>query len=67
MRGRMKEGISKVHGEIIKEFGYRSPKEINKLVESGKLKDKLVASHMVRVGQYLEKIKIFPPPAEPPG
>jgi len=59
VRGKLQEGISPVHGGIISQFGYSTPSKIKKLVGSGKLKDVLVASHMFRVSQHLERVKIF--------
>ncbi len=57
--GKLVDGISSVHGKTIEKFGYAAPAEIRKLVDNGQLTDTVVASHMIRVGQYLEKIKIY--------
>lgn len=59
VRGKLKEGISPIHRKIVEKFGYSNPLKIQKLVESGEIKDIVVASHMIRIGQHLERIKIF--------
>ncbi|MBP6963256.1 MAG: nickel-dependent lactate racemase [Armatimonadetes bacterium] len=46
------EGVSRTHGLILSE-GYRPSQETISLVESGRIPDKIVASHLVRVGRVI--------------
>lgn len=46
------EGISKTHGLILKE-GYRRSHDTISMVESGRITDKIVAAHLVRVGRVI--------------
>ncbi|MBS0015920.1 MAG: DUF2088 domain-containing protein [Arthrospira sp. SH-MAG29] len=59
VRGRLAEGISATHGDIINQFGYAIPEQVKKWVNSGELNNPLVASHLIRVGQHLQRIKVF--------
>lgn len=59
VRGKLKEGISSTHGEMIETFGYAIPEKIKYWVDSGQLNNPLVASHMIRVGQHLQRIKVI--------
>lgn len=58
IRGALQEGLSLVHGKIIEQYGYSTPDKIQKLVADGKLKDIVISSHMIRVSQHLQRIKI---------
>ncbi len=46
------EGVSQTHHLILQE-GYRPSKETIRLVESGRITDKIVAAHLVRVGRVI--------------
>lgn len=46
------EGVSRTHHLILQE-GYRHSWETMELVESGRIKDKIVAAHLVRVGRVI--------------
>jgi len=46
------EGVSRTHHLILEE-GYRHSQETISLVESGRIKDKIVAAHLVRVGRVI--------------
>jgi len=46
------EGVSQTHDLILSE-GYRPSQETISLVESGRIKDKIVAAHLVRVGRVI--------------
>jgi lactate racemase len=46
------EGVSKTHHLILQE-GYRPSQETISLVESGRIVDKIVAAHLVRVGRVI--------------
>ncbi|HUV04290.1 MAG TPA: nickel-dependent lactate racemase [Armatimonadota bacterium] len=46
------EGVSRTHGLILEE-GYRHSWETISLVESGRIRDKIVAAHLVRVGRVI--------------
>lgn len=46
------EGVSKTHGLILQE-GYRPSQETIALVDSGRIHDKIVAAHLVRVGRVI--------------
>jgi nickel-dependent lactate racemase len=46
------EGVSRTHHLILEE-GYRHSQDTISLVESGKIKDKVVAAHLVRVGRVI--------------
>lgn len=56
--GEMPEGISAQHPEI-EQFGYSSRGTIEALVKSGLITDVLAASHMVRVSERLERVRIY--------
>jgi nickel-dependent lactate racemase len=45
------EGLSVTHGEDIRRIGYRSRKEILRLVEQGKFKHRVTAVHMIQVAE----------------
>jgi len=47
------EGVSRTHGLILQE-GYRRSWETISLVESGRIADKIVAAHLVRVGRVIK-------------
>ena len=47
-----REGVSRTHHLILEE-GYRPSRETIGLVESGRIKDKIVAAHLVRVGRVI--------------
>jgi nickel-dependent lactate racemase len=47
-----REGVSRTHHLILEE-GYRHSGELMKRVESGLVKDKIVAAHLVRVGRVI--------------
>lgn len=47
------EGVSKAHSLILEE-GYRHSQETISLVESGRIRDKIVAAHLVRVGRVIK-------------
>lgn len=44
---------------MIKKYGYSTRERIEELVKNGKIRDQLVASHMIRVSRHLERINIF--------
>ncbi len=46
------EGVSKTHNLILKE-GYRQSGDTISMVESGRITDKIVAAHLVRVGRVI--------------
>lgn len=46
------EGVSQAHGLILEE-GYRPSRETISLVESGVIRDKIVAAHLARVGRVI--------------
>lgn len=47
------EGVSRTHHLILQE-GYRPSKETVALVENGRIEDKIVAAHLVRVGRVIK-------------
>ncbi len=54
------EGLSRTHGDEIRRFGYRSLAEIRKLVESGRIRHKVVGVHMHQVSTVaVEKAKLI--------
>ncbi|OGY43959.1 MAG: hypothetical protein A2729_01390 [Candidatus Buchananbacteria bacterium RIFCSPHIGHO2_01_FULL_39_14] len=59
VRGLLPDKISPVHGKIIEKYGYQKRAKLRKLIAEGKLNDVVVASHMMRVGKCLERIKVF--------
>ncbi|OLP17972.1 hypothetical protein BST81_13050 [Leptolyngbya sp. 'hensonii'] len=60
IQGALPEGISASHGPVIEKFGYSTPEQIFALVEAGEFTDQVVvASHMVRVSQRLQRLNIF--------
>lgn len=59
VRGKLAEGISSTHGDIINKFGYAIPSQVKTWVDSGELNNPLVASHLIRVGQHLQRIRVF--------
>lgn len=59
LAGLLPEGISPIHGKIIEKFGYQKESQIKKLMASGKLKNVVVASHMIRVARCLDRIKVI--------
>ena len=58
VRGKLEDGISSTHGRVIETIGYSAPERIYELVASGEFQDNVVASHMIRVGQHLKRIRI---------
>jgi nickel-dependent lactate racemase len=59
IRGELSEKISGTHGEMIAKFGYSNPETIQNLVDSGELTSPVVASHMMRVSQALQKYQVI--------
>ncbi|MEL7036350.1 MAG: lactate racemase domain-containing protein [Cyanobacteria bacterium J06592_8] len=57
--GQLPEKISGTHGEIIKRFGYSNADRIQHLVDSGQLTSPVVASHLMRVSQALQKYRVI--------
>lgn len=59
IRGQLSEKISGSHGEIIRKFGYSNPETVQNLVDAGELTSPVVASHMMRVSQALQKYRVI--------
>jgi len=58
VRGTLKDGVSVPHGKEILEYGYSNPTKIKELSDAGIIKNQLVASHMTRVSEHLQRVKI---------